>query len=90
MKQIFNLKGVKMKKGLFLLASIVMLMLAGCGESGGVTSANSGAGVGSTTVNNGIVLEGTVGTQEVAVTTPKNLYGIVDMGFGTPPSLPSE
>jgi uncharacterized lipoprotein YajG len=90
MKQIFNLKGVKMKKGLFLLASVAMLMLAGCGESGGVTSANSDGGVGSTPVNNGIVVAGTVGAQEVAVTTPKNLYGIADMGFGTPPPLPSE
>lgn len=75
-----------MKKGLFLLASIAIMMLAGCGESGGVTSASGQASV-STPSSNDVVLT-TVDAQEVAVTTPKNLYGIKDLGVGTPPALP--
>jgi ABC-type glycerol-3-phosphate transport system substrate-binding protein len=50
MKQIFYLKGVKMKKGLFLLASITMLMLAGCGESG---SASAGSATNDLSANTG-------------------------------------
>jgi hypothetical protein len=87
MKQIFNLKGVKMKKGLFLLASVAMLMLAGCGESGGVTSANGNV-VGNAPANE-VVVPGTVGAQEVAVTTPHNLYNISE-SMGRPPALPGE
>jgi ABC-type Zn uptake system ZnuABC Zn-binding protein ZnuA len=33
-----------MKKGLFLLASVAILMLAGCGESGAATSSNPSTG----------------------------------------------
>jgi uncharacterized lipoprotein YajG len=88
MKQIFNLKGVKMKKGLFLLASVAMLMLAGCGESGGVTSASNNE-VGSSPSNDGVVITNPVGAEEVAVTTPHNLYNISNK-LGTPPALPAE
>jgi uncharacterized lipoprotein YehR (DUF1307 family) len=76
MKQIFNLKGVKMKKGLFLLASVVMLMLAGCGESGGVTSASGNTN--SVAVDNG----------EVSKTTITNEFGL-NPDLGTPPPLPA-
>lgn len=90
MKQIFNLKGVKMKKGLFLLASVIILMLAGCGESGGVTSASgNGNEVGNVPVDNEVVIPGTVGAEEVTTTTPRNLYNISSK-LGTPPPLPGE
>jgi hypothetical protein len=79
-----------MKKGLFLLASVAMLMLAGCGESGGVTSASGDNGGVIQTVKNPVSVPSIVSAEETAVTTPKNLYGIADMDMGTPPALPNQ
>lgn len=62
-----------------------MLMLVGCGESGGVTS--SADGYNADEKSNGVIISTTVGVDEVAVTTPRNLYGI-STEMGVPPALP--
>jgi hypothetical protein len=61
-------------------------MLAGCGESGGVTSASSSADS-NKDENKVVVVSPEVSTGEVITTTPRNLYGISDE-MGTPPALP--
>jgi hypothetical protein len=69
-----------------------MLMLAGCGESGGVTSASSnevGTGGPLPGGSDAIITPDTVGTQDVDKTTPRNLYNISGK-LGTPPALPGQ
>jgi hypothetical protein len=82
-----------MKKGIFLLASISMLMLAGCGESSsGATTASGSTGSTNTTpttptVGNSDVPGAT--TADAQVTTANNLFKIAD-DIGVPPALPGK
>jgi hypothetical protein len=81
-----------MKKGIFLLASITMLMLAGCGEgSSGATAASSGTG-GSTSNTNTTPTTPTtvVNNGNVSSTTTANGLGVsLNPSLGTPPPLPN-
>ncbi len=74
-----------MKKGIFLLASIAMLMLAGCGDSSGATSVTGNNSAVPT--NDEVNIK--VDAQTTELTTPSNLYNISDE-LGTPPALPSK
>lgn len=78
-----------MKKGIFLLASISMLMLAGCGESSsGATTTSSGGtnNTGTTTTTPTVKVD----NGNVSSTTTANGLGVsLNPSLGTPPPLPN-
>lgn len=86
-----------MKKGIFLLASVAMLMFAGCGESsGGATSiapssGSNGSGS-STNTSNGNTAASSGNTAasngDVSNTSVTNEFGL-NPELGTPPQLPA-
>ena len=80
-----------MKKGFFLTAlAASLLMLTGCGDGGSSSSGISGSGGElDTPARNTVEVETTVSEQEVAATTPRNLYGISEK-IGMPPALPAQ
>jgi len=81
-----------MKKGIFLLASVSMLMLAGCGESSsGATTTSSGtSGSTSNTSTTPATPTVKVDNGNVSGTTTANGLGIsLNPSLGTPPPLPN-
>ncbi|MFA6192655.1 MAG: hypothetical protein WC665_09925 [Sulfurimonas sp.] len=78
-----------MKKGIFLLASISMLMLAGCGESssGATTTSSGGTNNTGTTPTTPTVK---VDNGNVSNTTTANGLGVsLNPSLGVPPRLPN-
>ncbi len=78
-----------MKKGIFLLASISIMMLAGCGESSSGASVSSGGtttGGTSSTPSSNVTVDKKVDAETASLTTPSNLYNISDT-LGSPPAL---
>jgi hypothetical protein len=73
-----------MKKVALILAGLLVMMLAGCGE-GSSSSGGSTAGNGDSTAN---VVDTTVDATEAEVTTPKTPYNL-SAALGTPPGLPN-
>ncbi|MCX6075411.1 MAG: hypothetical protein NTW78_00825 [Campylobacterales bacterium] len=80
-----------MKKGIFLLASITMLMLAGCGESSsGATSASSGTSGQTSNTGSKPVTPPVTSNGNVSNTTTANGLGVsLNPSLGTPPPLPA-
>ncbi len=80
-----------MKKGIFLLASISMLMLAGCGESSsGATSASGSTGGSTSNTSTTPTTPAVVDNGNVSGTTTANGLGVsLNPSLGTPPPLPN-
>ena len=72
-----------MKKVAFILAGLLAMMLAGCGE--GSSSASSSALDGGASEE--VVIVETVDAVEAETTTPKTPYNLSST-LGTPPGLP--